>query len=134
MIAQALWKTDVIKDNACSRSLRLQCKPRDRICAFGPGDDAPSLNDSLIGNQFEVAANDVSFEKRERAADVAIDFRSASGKIGELFGIKKRLVNFLRTGVEIDFLVNRDRLVGLRRNERQRHRDDNCRKKVSGHT
>ena len=59
---QAFWKTDVIEDDARSRSLRLQIKARNGICAFGPGHNAPGLNDALIRNELEIAADDVTLE------------------------------------------------------------------------
>jgi hypothetical protein len=46
-----------------------------------------------------------------------IDLRGSPGKFGELFRIKKRFVNPLRACVQIDFLMDHDRLVILRRNK-----------------
>lgn len=80
MIAQFLRETLVVENQMSARPVRSQLKPRNRIDAFGPIDDAPCLNDSLIGNEFEVPADDVAVEQRKRSADFAIDLGCSAGE------------------------------------------------------
>jgi hypothetical protein len=91
MVTQLFRKTGVIEDQMSARPLGLELELRTRINAFGPINDAPRLNDSLIGNQFHVPADDVTVEQRERAANFAIDLGLHRRERTELLGVQQCL-------------------------------------------
>src|SRR5450432_1478105 len=97
----------------CPRSLRPKFKSRDGVHPFGPRHDAPSLDNTLIRDQFEIPADDMAAEDREGAANLRIDFGGSAGERSELFGIQQGLVKPLRACCEIDLLVNSNRLERL---------------------
>jgi hypothetical protein len=77
----------VIKHKARSRSLRLQLESRDGKRAFGPCHYPPGLDDPFIWDQFNVPADDMPFEERNRAANFTIDLGRSARELGELLTV-----------------------------------------------
>src|SRR5882762_6415350 len=70
VIVQAVGKTDVIEYQVRSRTLRPEFESGDGVSTFGPGNDSPGLDDSLVRDQLQIPPNNMSFEQRECAADL----------------------------------------------------------------
>jgi len=84
---QALWKSDVVKHQPRSGSIRFELELRNRIDTFRPGHDAPGLNDPVIRKQFHIPPDNVATKERERSANFPIDFRWSAGEGSELVGV-----------------------------------------------
>src|SRR5579864_5201187 len=68
---------------------------------------APSLNDPLTGDQFDVSPDNHCTKHRKGAARRGIDRRGHTGESGELLRVEENLVDALRRGLQFDFLVKR---------------------------
>lgn len=80
------------------RSVALQFKFDDGINAGIPTGGAPSLNDSLVGDEFYVTTSDHAPEHGEGASGVAADIGGQAGEGSELFGVEQNFVDFWRAG------------------------------------
>src|SRR5260370_16835869 len=83
MILQPFRKAYVIQDQSGSRTLCLELKLRDGIRTLGPGDDAPGLDNSLVGHQLDVPPHDVPAETREVPTGFATDLGRKAGESPE---------------------------------------------------
>jgi len=65
-----------------------------------------TLDDSLVGHEFNISPFNLAPEHREHAAHTAANFSWFARKSCELFGIQKNVVNSVRACLEIHFLVD----------------------------
>src|SRR4051794_17213985 len=98
----------MIEHQICSRSRSggLELKSGYRINAFGPGHHAPGLDNPGIRYQLDVSADNVPVEYREGPTRLWVNFGGPTGERLELFGIEQCLIQALRTGLEVNLLVN----------------------------
>jgi len=101
----AFWEACVIENDCGLGNLLLKFKFDDRIDARGPTGGPPSLDDSLVGNKFYVSSNNLAPEDGKGASHFAIDFRRLTREATELLGIQERIINALRSRLNIDLLV-----------------------------
>ena len=111
-------EADVVKDNFCAGGLNDELEFSDGKDAGGPTGDAPGLDDALVWQEFELAADDVAAEDAEGAAEFAADlggiFVEREGGAGaaedgdflELQGIGEGFVDAGGRGFEGRFLMD----------------------------
>ena len=119
VLAQAFGEGRVVENEFGAGTFGGELEFCDRERTGIPIGHAPGLDDALIGDEFEMASQDKTGEKRERAADFAVDFRwgSAGRQAGlhgitqeddamELFCFGERFVDALAVCLENNFLMN----------------------------
>lgn len=79
-----------------------------------PVGGTPGLDDALAGDELDVAADDESAKKTERAAFMRIDGGGESGEGGELLGIEERGFDASGCGGQLNFLMQRGACTGWR--------------------
>src|SRR5580692_776888 len=67
----------------------------------------PSLDDALIGDEFDISSDDHPAKHGKSTARCGVDICRHAGEGGELLRIEKNLVDPLRAGLQFDFLVKR---------------------------
>src|SRR5690348_16286904 len=105
----------MVQDDPCSGAIWLQLEPNDGIVARGPVGRTPGLDDSLVGNDFDVSTHDARTEEREGAASFAVDLGRAAGEFAELPGIHERFKDAVGACFKLNFLMDgsRPRTGGL---------------------
>jgi hypothetical protein len=63
------------------------------------------LDNSLVGDKFNVAPVNQASKERKGATDIAVNLRWGTGEGSELLGIQECLVDALATRVKIDHLM-----------------------------
>ena len=101
-------ESGVVQDEPSPSAFGLELEPGNRIDAFGPVDDAPSLDDSLLGDQLDVASYDMAAEAGEGTARPGVDLGRETPRQGaELFGGQERVVDAAWARSQLDFLMDR---------------------------
>jgi DNA-binding transcriptional ArsR family regulator len=107
MVTVVFRETSVIQDKSRSVAMLLEFKSDNRIDARLPIANPPSLDDSLVLQQFKISADNHTSETRERAADFSAYFcRRAAGELAKLFRVCKRIVKALWACFEHDLLMD----------------------------
>jgi hypothetical protein len=107
MVTVVFRETSVIQDKSRSVAMLLEFKSDNRIDARLPIANPPSLDDSLVLQQFKISADNHTSETRERAADFSAYFcRRAAGELAKLFRVCKRIVKALWACFEHDLLIS----------------------------
>ncbi len=81
----AFRKTCVIENDFGLGAMLFEFKFDDRVDALVPMSGTPSLNDSLVGNQFYISSNDQSPEGGKDASRFRVDLGWHTGERCELF-------------------------------------------------
>ena len=119
MRSQTFGESGVVEDNFCAGGVVDELEFGDRINTRRPVDDSPGLNDALIRDELDVAAEDVPAKEGEGASGSASDLRRriAKGHAGlhggaevndfvKLLGIEQGLVDALARRFEDGLLMN----------------------------
>ncbi len=104
-------KAGVIEDELRLSSSFVELESHDRIEPWRPIFFTPRLNDALIGNQFDVAAQNHTPKNRERSAHFRTDLGGSAlhdeiGHLAELFFLGERFVDAFPRRLEDNFLMN----------------------------
>jgi hypothetical protein len=82
-----------------------ELKANDGKIARSPSGGTPGMDNSLSGEQFDVATDNSTSEQGEGAAGITLDFGGLVGETRELLGIKEQGVDSRWVGFKIDFLM-----------------------------
>lgn len=110
VIVVAFGKAVMIQDQYGGGGLRLQVEAGDGVDAGIPVSGTEGLDYALDGDEFDVAAFDLSLEKFESSAGGGIDFGGETGEGSELFRIEKNFIDARRGCGKGDFLFERGAL------------------------
>lgn len=96
----------VVEDEGGFSGVGVEFEVDDGVDAWVPVTGAPGLHDALIGDEFNVAAGDLTAELGEGSAWGGIDGRIHAGEGGELLLVEDGLVEALGAGVEVDLVMD----------------------------
>src|SRR2546426_5506448 len=96
----------MVEDELRLPSLGAKLEPHDRINPFGPVEDAPRLDDSLVGEELDIASRDEGAEADELAALRGVDLGGSLRDLPELARVEEGVINLPDRGVEGDFLMD----------------------------
>ena len=93
MLCQFGREAGVIKDEVGAGRLGHQFEPGNRIDAFRPRNNPPSLHDEVVRDQLQVSSYDVARKQRERTSDIAVNLgRTPPRKRGELLSPQRFII------------------------------------------
>lgn len=105
MVVIAFGEGGVIENDRGDGIGWLEDEARDGIVARIPVTGPPGLDDALIGDELDIATDDLAFEHCKGAAFFGVDVGGEAGEGGELFGVEKRGVDAIGAGFDFDFLA-----------------------------
>ena len=100
-------KAGVVEDEGRLDAAGFEFEADDGVDTGIPMCGAPGLDDSLIGDELDGAADDEAAELREGSAGSGIDGGGQAREGGELLLVEDGGVKALRGGVEVDLVVDR---------------------------
>src|SRR5208337_182770 len=107
MVVLTGGEAGVVEDHAGFSSAGLEFEVDDGIDAGVPMTGAPCLYDALVGDKFDVAADDETAKHGECAASHRVDGGRQAGEGGKLLLVEDGLTKTVGAGLEFDFVMDR---------------------------